>query len=408
MTAINADFPEKLQPLFRPMRYKVLYGGRGGSKSWGIARALILLGAASPLRVLCARELQNSIQESVHRLLSDQIEALGLSGHYDILKQGITGKNGTEFIFAGIKNNPTKIKSTEGIDIVWVEEAEKVSSESWQILIPTVRKPGSEIWVSFNPDDEKDPTYQRFVVNTPPECVLIPLSWRDNPWFPEVLRAEKDYLASVDPEAYEHVWNGKCRKHSHAQILKGKYTVAAFEQEPGWNGPYFGADWGFSNDPTTLVQCFIHEETLFIRREVWGVGIELDEIPGVFERIDGSKKYVIRADNARPETISYLKRNGYPLMAACEKWKGCVEDGISRLRAFKSIVIHPDCRHTADEAHLYSYKVDKITGDILPDIVDAHNHCWDAIRYALEPIIKGHGKMIISGAALTNARRRAT
>lgn len=384
---IDADFPEKLQPLFSPMRYKVAKGGRGSGKSWGFARALLIQGVGACLRILCARELQNSIQESVHRLLSDQIYELKLESHYDILKQEITGRNGTEFIFAGIKNNPTKIKSTEGIDISWVEEAEKVSNDSWQILIPTIRKPGSEIWVTYNPDDEKDPTHQRFAINTPPDCSLITMNWRDNPWFPEVLRKEKDYLAAVDPEAYEHVWEGKCRKHSQAQIFKGKYAIAAFESQPHWNGPYHGADWGFANDPTALIQCYIDGDDLYIRREAWGIGVEIVDTPALFDRIEGSRNHVIRADCARPETISHLQKHGCPLIVPCSKWKGSVEDGIARIKSFRTITIHPDCRRTADEFHLYSYKTDKLTGDILPEIIDAHNHCIDALRYALEPII---------------------
>lgn len=386
---MKVEFPEKLQGLFRPSRYKVAFGGRGSGKSWGIARALLVLGIGMPIRVLCAREFQNSIQESVHRLLSDQVEALAVSGFYDIQQTIIKGRNGTEFIFFGIKNNPTKIKSTEGIDICWVEEAEKVSNESWQILIPTVRKDKSEIWVSFNPDSADDPTYQRFVLNTPPNTTLIPINWSDNPWFPDVLKAEKDYLASVDPEAYEHVWNGKCRKHSQAQILKGKYRIEEFTPESSWNGPYFGADWGFSKDPTALVKCWINGNLLYIEYEVWGVGVEIDQVPNMFSYVPDSRLHVIRADSSRPETISYIKRNGYPNTVAAEKWKGSVEDGIARLRAFETIIIHPRCARTAEEAHLYSYKVDKLTGDVLPEIVDAHNHCIDSIRYALEPIIKG-------------------
>lgn len=383
----RAEFPAKLAPLFRPHRYKIAYGGRGGSKSWGIARALILLAAQKPIRVLCARELQTSIQESVHRLLADQIDALGLGARFLVQQKGIYGVNGSDFIFSGIRNNPTKIKSTEGVDMCWVEEAEKVSDSSWEILIPTIRKPGSEIWITFNPSDEDDPTYKRFIVNPPPDSVLMPISWRDNPWFPEELRKEKDYLARVDWQAYLHVWEGHCRTTSDAQVLKGKWRVEGFEPQKDWAGPYFGADWGFSTDPTALSKSWIAGRTLYIEHEAYGVGVEIDGIPAKFSTIPDAKNYVIRADNARPETISYLQRNGFPKLTAARKWPGSVEDGVEFLRSFESIVIHPRCRHAAEEARLWSFKTDRLSGDVLPQLAPGHDHVFDAIRYSLEPVI---------------------
>lgn len=385
---VKIEVPEKLQFLFRPKRYKVLYGGRGGIKSWTIARCLIAYATLGKERILCTREYQNSIEESVHKLLSDQIEMMGLSEYYSIMQKSITCHNGSEFIFAGIKTNPEKIKSTEGVTKCWVEEAEKVSENSWEKLIPTIRTPGSEIFVSFNPDEETDPTYKRFVLNPPPNAAVMETSWRDNPWFPNELRIEKDYLASVDPDAYAHVWEGKCRKRSAAQILNGKYVIRPFEPAIGWDGPYLGADWGFAVDPAALVKCWIHDKTLYIEHEYWGVGVEIDHLPGKFLTVPGSDQYVIRADSARPETISYMRRNGFGNMKAVGKWKGSVEDGIAYLRAFEQIVIHPRCVHTAEEARLWSYKVDKQTNDILPEVLDKHNHCWDGVRYALEPIIR--------------------
>lgn len=219
MTTIKVEIPEKLTFLFSPSRYKVAHGGRGGAKSWGFARALLIMAYQRPLRVLCAREFQNSIQESVHRLLSEQVDALGLSAHYSVLQSTIRGANGSEFMFAGLKSDPTKIKSAEGYDICWVEEAEKVSAQSWDILIPTIRKDGSEIWVSFNPHIETDSTYQRFIVNTPPNAVVAEISWRDNPWFPPELEKERAYLQQIDPEAYLHIWEGHCLKVGDNQLI---------------------------------------------------------------------------------------------------------------------------------------------------------------------------------------------
>lgn len=211
MSQVKAKFPDKLKPLFTPKRYKILYGGRGAAKSWGVARALLIMGANRPLRILCAREVQRTIADSVHKLLSDQISALGLTSFYTIQDAVIYGLNGTEFSFAGLRQQDVaKIKSFEGVDICWVEEAQTVTKKSWGILIPTIRKEGSEIWVTFNPELDTDDTYQRFVVNPPDDSVVININWYDNPWFPAVLRQEKDHLKKSDPDAYENVWEGKC------------------------------------------------------------------------------------------------------------------------------------------------------------------------------------------------------
>jgi phage terminase large subunit len=225
----KAEFPEKLEFLFKPARYKCCWGGRGGAKSWGIARALLILGARSPMRILCAREYQTSIKDSVHKLLCDQIEALGLLSFYEITQASIRGKNGTEFAFAGLKNNISNIKSFEGVDIAWVEEAQTVSRMSWNVLIPTIRKDKSEIWVSFNPELETDETYQRFVLHPPPDCQSVKVNWSDNPWFPEVLRLEKDALRERDMSAYNTVWEGICRQTVDGAIFANEMQMAELE-----------------------------------------------------------------------------------------------------------------------------------------------------------------------------------
>ena len=225
--AVSAvDFPIKLQFLFEPMRYKVLYGGRGGAKSWGVARALLVLGVKKPTRVLCAREFQNSIGQSVHKLLSDQIHALKLESFYEITQNSIRGKNGSEFAFVGLKNNVTNIKSYEGVDVCWVEEAQSVSKSSWNVLIPTIRKENSEIWITFNPELETDETYQRFVVSPPENSKIAKINWNDNPWFPDTLRLEKDALFSRDREAYNNVWEGLCRQTIDGAIFAKEMTMA--------------------------------------------------------------------------------------------------------------------------------------------------------------------------------------
>lgn len=388
--ALELQFPEKLGGLFEPHRYKVMHGGRGGMKSWSAARALILEGYRRPLRVLCARELQLSIADSVHKLIADQIAALGLGRAFEVQRQGIYGPRGTEFLFSGIRSNVNKIKSMEGVDVAWVEEAEAVSADSWEVLIPTIRKPGSEIWVTFNPQEETDPTYQRFVVNPPPDAWVREVGWEDNPWLPDELRKEKDWLYKVDPEAAEHVWGGKPRNRSDAQVLRGRWRVEPFEPLPHWDGPYLGADWGFAVDPTTLVKVWVDtaELTLYVEHEAWGLGVEFENIPALFDTVPGSRDHVIRADSARPETINYVQRHGFPRLIGAEKGPGSVEDGVEHLRGYRAIVIHPRCVHTKDEARNWSYKVDRLTKAVKPELEDKWNHCWDAIRYALEPIIK--------------------
>lgn len=224
-----AEFPAKLEFLFKPSRYKVAYGGRGGAKSWGIARALLILAAQKPLRILCARELQTSIKDSVHKLLSDQISALGMDGLYEVTQTSIRGKNGSEFSFAGLRSNISQIKSFEGVNICWVEEAQTVSKSSWDVLIPTIREENSEIWVSFNPELAEDETYQRFVVNPPKSAVVAKIGWEDNPWFPEVLMLEKDALEAQDPGAAKNVWGGFCRTAVEGAIFGNELAQAEAE-----------------------------------------------------------------------------------------------------------------------------------------------------------------------------------
>lgn len=393
-------------PIYVPSRYKVAYGGRGGAKSWGFARTLALLSAKRPLRVLCARELQNSIQESVHRVLSDQIEALGLARYFDIQQQGIYGTGpakGTEFIFAGIRNNVTKIKSTEGVDICWVEEAEKVSEASWKVLIPTIRKRGSEIWVGFNPNEDRDPTYKRFVLKPPPTARVVKIGWQDNPWFPEELELERQYALSLIAQAqddderaqaqadYDHVWEGETANQTQAAIFRKRVVVEAFDTpSDGSVRFHYGADWGFANDPTALIRFWIADDVLYIDREAFGYGVELDDLHSLFDSIDGARDWPIKADCSRPETISYMRRQGFGITAAA-KWPGSVEDGIQHIKGFRRIVIHERCKHMQEEARLYSYKVDRVTGDILPIIVDKWNHGWDAVRYGLDGYIQARG-----------------
>lgn len=269
----KARFPAKLKCLFDPAkaRYRVLYGGRGGSKSWNIARALLLKGCEQTTRVLCAREFQTSIKDSVHKLLVDQIANLGIEAHYEVTDRTIRGVNGTEFIFVGIKNNTNNVKSIEGIDIAWVEEAQSVSPNSWNVLIPTIRKADSEIWISFNPELPTDETWKRFVINPPENSVIQKINWSDNPWFPEVLDLERRALQGRDTEAYNNVWEGIPRQTVNGAIFAKEVTMAELEGRI-CNVPYDLTkpvhaifDLGWADQTACWILQFIGQETHLLR-----------------------------------------------------------------------------------------------------------------------------------------------
>ena len=390
MTTARVELPPKLIPVFSgPARYRGAYGGRGSGKSFSFALMTAVRGYAEPLRILCCRELQNSIKDSVHAELVAAIEAYPwLNDHYEIGETFIRGRNGTEFVFKGLRHNYQQIKSTSGINICWVEEAETVSEQSWKNLIPTIRAPGSEIWLTWNPEDEESPTNQRFVVDPPPGAKIERLNYCDNPWFPPELEQERLNDLKRDPDFYAHVWEGKCVTRTDSQILAGKWRIDEFEPGADWDGPYYGLDFGFSVDPTAGVKCWVSDSTLYVEHEAVKVGLEVDDTPAfLIERIPGIDEHTVRADSARPESISYCKRHGLTRMIGVKKGKGSVEDGIQHLRSYKRIVVHPRCEEVARECRLYSYKIDRLSGDILPVPVDANNHCIDAIRYALQPLI---------------------
>jgi len=387
-------------------RYRVLYGGRGGSKSWAVADYLLARACQERIRILCTRELQNSIRDSVHRLLSDRIHALKLDTYFVIQKEGIYSVTGSEFLFKGLRMNINEIKSTEGIDVCWVEEANKVSEASWVVLIPTVRKDNSEIIVTFNPELESDPAWQRFVVHAQPGTALAEVSYADNEHFPDVLRKEMEWCKKVDPDAYEHIWLGKLKGYSDVLIFKNKFFVEEFDT-PADAQFFYGADFGYSVDAMWMGRCFIKDRCLYVSDEVYGVGVEIGELHKYYEKVPGSHSWTIRADSARPDTINFLSQStigkdgleykGFNIVGA-EKGPGSVEDGIEFLRGFEKIIIHPKCPGAISNFQNYRWKQDRITLEILPIPVDKHNHAPDGLRYALEPYIKhNEGGMVLLG-----------
>ena len=368
-------------------RYRCLYGGRGSAKSQTIATLLLLRGASSKIRVLCLREIMESIADSSHKLLKDIVsDNPNLSAHYTVTQNAIRGINGTEFIFKGLRYNITEIKGTQGIDIAWVEEAANVSENSWQMLIPTIREENSEIWISFNPETEDSSTYQRFIASPPKNALVMKINHDSNPFFPQVLRDEMENDRERDYSKYLHIWEGELKQNTDAQVFKN-FEIREFEAPFGTEF-IFGADWGFANDPTTLNRLFVIDKTIYIDYEAHGIQTEIDDLPELFRTIPLSDRHIIRADSARPELISYMNRNGFRIVSA-SKGAGSVEDGVDNLRNYK-IVIHTRCHHTAKEFSKYSYKIHRLTGDILPDLVDAWNHHIDGIRYGCEPILKNN------------------
>ena len=389
-----AQMPDKLFELLHPQarsRYRCASGGRGSGKSHSFATAIVLLALSKRVRILCAREIMRSLRESVHHLLCDKIDAFGLAPYFDITDRAITcTATGAEVIFTGLFANVAQLKSLENIGLCWIEESESATARSLEILAPTVRAGGSEIWLTMNPDAADAPAMQ-FVDGTRPDTRHVHVTFADNPWFPHSLEGERAYLQRVDDDAYRHVWLGECRTASNATVFAGKYVVQDFTPAGDWSGPYFGADWGFSQDPSTLVKCWIHERKLYIEHEAYAIGCDIDRTPALFDQVPDARRYAIRADCARPETISYMQRNGYPRVTAVAKWSGSVEDGVAHLRSYEQIIVHPRCTHAAEEMRLYSFRVDRLTGDVLPDILDKNNHCIDSLRYALGPLIRRAG-----------------
>lgn len=352
--------------------------------------------AAEHHRVACLREVQSSIKDSVKQLVEDKIRKFGFQivstikgpGQFKVTETEIVGPNESLMIFRGLKGNTaTSIKSLEGYTRAFVEEAQTISQSSLDILTPTIRSPGSQLLFGWNPDAPTDPVDKFFLENADdPDFVLIDVSYLDNPWFPEELRRDMERDKRRDIDKYNHVWLGHYRQHSEARVFKNWRVDEA--KIPADARPYYGADWGFATDPAVLIRCWIiGAKTLYIDAEAYQVGCEIDKTPALFDEIDegDARRWPIKADSARPETISYMQRHGYPHIVPAVKGPGSLEDGVEFLKSY-DIIIHPRCKHTIAEFTHYSYKTDKITNEILPVLEDKHNHVIDAARYALESV----------------------
>lgn len=384
---VKLTVPQVFKPLFKgAKRRNFIYGGRGSGKSWAVAQYCVFRAYQSKIKILCCRELQKSIADSVHALLCDVIERMGLTDFFTIQKNAIYGANGSVFIFAGIKSNVSEIKSMENVSIAWFEEAQAMSRESYDVLVPTIRAEGSILIFTFNPYKDNDPIYVE-MQNADENSLVIKANYSDNPYFPDVLRLEMEKDKRDDYERYLWIWEGQCLGLSDAQIFRGKYTVKAFET-PKNADFHYGADWGFAQDPTAVIRSFIIGNTLYIDQCAGRVGCDLEDTPSLFNEVEGTSIYPIYADSARPETISFMRSKHYNVIAS-EKWAGSVEDGIQYLRSFSEIVIHPRCKPVIEEFDLYQYKVDKQTGEVLRIPVDKFNHFIDALRYSHTVSMRG-------------------
>lgn len=384
---LEIDTPRVFKPLLRPARYKGAHGGRGSGKSHFFAELLIERCVTQKTNWVCVREIQKTLNQSVKKLLEIKIEKMGVGSLFRVKEDSIVTPFGGRIIFQGMQNHTAdSIKSLEDYDGAWWEEAQTASQRSLDLLRPTIRKPGSELWFSWNPNLESDPIEKLLRSDTPPpDSVIVECSYRDNPWFPDVLRMELAYDQKRDPDKFAHVWMGKFQRNSEARVFRN-WTVEEFDA-PADAVYRFGADWGFAIDPSVLVRCHIIGRRLYVDYEAHMIGCEINQLPDLFDRVPESRRYFITADSARPETISYMRNHGYPKINSAIKGPKSIEEGIEFLKSF-DIVVHPRCKHLIDELTLYSFKIDALTNQVLPVLEDKHNHVIDALRYACEGVRK--------------------
>lgn len=433
-------------PFLQPARYKGAHGGRGSAKSHDFAKNLIKRCVEKPgTRWVCVREVQKSLEQSVKRLLEDKIKLFQVEDQFEITNTQIRTPGGGVILFQGLQDHTAdSIKSLEGMHGAWVEEAQSLSERSLTLLRPTIRlercrycnqdgpwdiiaekpcKPGhehkldpSELWFTWNPRHKDDPIDKLLrSAERPPDSIVIEVNYKDNPWFPDVLRKEMEWDKRRDIEKYTHVWEGGYEQHSEARVFKN-WRVEEFETKVDWTF-YWGSDWGFSVDPSTLIRVHpdLEKRTLYVDRERYQIGVEIDHMPAFFDSMvcgctspiefavdkrkdlcqhpelhGEARRWTVVADSARPETISYLNRHGYPRIVPAKKGAGSVAEGVIFLQGWV-IIVHPRCVQTIKELTHYSYKVDKLTGLVLPILADEKNHIIDPLRYALEELMAAIG-----------------
>ena len=384
MSALRIDTAEVYEPLLAPARYKGAHGGRGSAKSHFFAGLLIEECIAQKTDAVCLREVQKSLKFSVKKLLENKISSMNAGAYFEVQNEQIKVKNGGVIIFQGMQDHTSdSIKSLEGFKIAWFEEAQTASQRSLDLLRPTIRAPGSQLWFSWNPRFATDPVDQLLRGPTPPtDSIVVQANYTDNPWMPQELIDELEYDKRRDPDKYAHIWLGKYQTNTSARVFKN-WTIEEFDIDPAATIRQ-GADWGFSVDPTVLVQCYIVGRKLYVPHVAYRVGCDIVDTPELFMSVPDSEKWPMVADSARPETISHLRKNGFPKITAAIKGAKSVEEGIEFLKSF-DIVVHPRCTHLIDELTLYSFKTDPLDeSKILPILADKDNHVIDSLRYACE------------------------
>lgn len=390
-------------PLLEHYRYKGIFGGRGTGKSHAVAEYIIGRSVSTKTDTVCSREIQSSLRQSVKRLLEIKIEQMGVGRLFEIQRDQIICPHGGLIIFQGVANQTAEsIKSLENFDILWFEEAQSCSQRSLDLLRPTFRKPGSEMIFTWNPRFPSDPVDALLRSGQlPPRSRVIEVGYRDNPWFPPDLREEMEYDKRRDPDKYAHIWLGGYQRNSESRVFRN-WRVEDFETPPDVVHR-FGADFGFAADPTVLIRCHIVSRSLYIDYEVYRIGCEIVDMPDLFMQIPGSEQWPLIADSARPETISHLRKHGFPKIMSATKGKDSIREGVEWLKSYE-IIVHPRCVHVADELALYSYKKDPVTEKILPILEDKSNHCIDALRYACEGVRRAVHKKPVDAAPIPTRR----
>lgn len=394
-SVLRLETPRAFAPLLSPNRYKGAFGGRASAKSWFFAGYLLQRAIQQPgFRAVCIREVQLSLVQSVKRLLEDLIRKYQVSSLFHVTNTHLVTPGDGVIIFQGMSQaTEESIKSLEGFDVAWVEEAQALSQRSLDLLRPTIRRQRSELWFSWNPRFPSDPVDALFrkPVKNPSNLtryITVRVSYKDNPWLSEEIQREIAWDQERDPEKYAHIWLGEYERHAESRVFRN-WRIEAFES-PSDAAFLFGGDWGYAIDPTVLVRGFIRPQEprrLYIDQEAYRVGCEIDQTPALFDTIEQgmARAWAIVTDSARPDTISYMQRHGYPRVTGAKKGPKSIEDGIEFLKSY-DLIVHPRCQHVIDELTLYSFKTHPLTGEIIPQLQDKDNHVIDSLRYMTEPI----------------------
>ncbi len=375
-----------VKALWTPARHIAIYGGRGSAKSWSVATYLSLISAQERKKIVCGRQFQNSIRDSSKNLLEKRLLTMGMRDQYHVTDQMIQHKGtGSEFLFVGLERNIESIRSLEGADIVWIEEARTIKAKSMEILLPTVRMPGSYFIWTWNPELPDDPVDAYFRRGQhPPRSTVVFVDYTDNPFFYSTeLPHEMEVLKRGNLERYKHVWLGAYDTKHESKVFPNARTgrITVGDDIPA----RYGMDFGFGNDPSFVTKVYVngYRKQIYIAEEASG-RVAMDDLPALVRSVVENDSDLVTADSSQPGTIAFLNKRGLNVEAA-KKGPGSVKSGINFLNGY-DIIIDPNCEGMREEARLYSWMVDSRSGKKLNTPVDANNHGWDATRYAVEDL----------------------